>query len=148
MSLCVCQILGALSDPTTDLGQRGLTPEELNFTLDYVRDTMERTLRHLRFGGAGQSPMKEAGYLVSSLSVEDQSLYSGSLSIQFLIAQLKQDTKAQAEILLAARSQNVIAPFRTALSEAMKHDIYPAQSPEALLASTQPKAKVIDATTA
>jgi hypothetical protein len=42
------QLVGALSDPTTELGYRGLDTNEYNKTLDYVRMVMLRSLTLLR----------------------------------------------------------------------------------------------------
>lgn len=74
-----------------------------------------------------------------AMDAEDQYLYAGCYSILYLIGKLSKNEAACEKVLLHARSQNVLPPNRTLMAQAMKFDVYPEHSPEALKASVQPK---------
>lgn len=101
-----------LSDPTTELGLRGLTDSELTTTLEYVSQTMRvvttRLVKNLHFAGDFQH-----------MDVDDQYELAGAYAVRFLTANIKKDQAGADRVLLEARANKILVPKNTPLGKAM-----------------------------
>lgn len=104
--------MSVLSDPTTELGLRGLTDSELSTTLTYVSETMrivtKRLVKELHFVGDFQR-----------MDVDDQYELAGAYAVRYLMATIKKDKAEADRVLLEARDKKILVAQNTPLGKAM-----------------------------
>lgn len=104
--------MGALSDPTTELGFRGLTVPQYSEVLTYVNECMRQSTVRL------SKQMSFAGDF-QHMDADDQYELAGAYAVRFLTAQLQKKQEDADKILYEARANNILVPDNTPLGKAM-----------------------------
>jgi len=108
------EIVGALSDPTTDIGLRGLDNAQYEATLAWVTKCMEASIARIM---PAMLRARDADF--QHMTADDQYEMAGAHAVLYLIAQLKNDAAGQTKWLTEARKHNVLAPEHTPLKKAI-----------------------------
>jgi aspartate/glutamate racemase len=112
------QLLSALSDPTTELGIRGLEGDDFSFVLGYVSDVMQQTLSNHAL------KLEQAGGEFQHMSADAQYAVAGAYAALYQVARLQGQEEEAAKWINKARVKRVLVPATTELGKAMQHDIY------------------------
>jgi hypothetical protein len=130
------QIVGALSDPTTDLGIHGLDKNQFHATLSYV----QRVMLAVQTRALPELAIAEGDFqrLPHEMQYELSGAYASSYLAHTLIrtrgndqAQGATEPRAAAEaeeVLYQARARKILCSPTTLLGQKMQFDVYPDQS--------------------
>lgn len=115
--VCVsnCQLVGALSDPTTELGVLGLDRLEFESVLTYVSKVMRASLQRLR-----PEMLAARGSDFQHMEFDSQYEMAGAYAVLYLTAKLQGDEKAAETLLHEALANRILVPDNTPLGREMK----------------------------
>jgi hypothetical protein len=106
--------VGALSDPTIDLGLKGLNEEQYSIVLQYIESCMRRSLSTLR---VAQEAALDGDF--QHMRADDQYELAGAYAVLYLTAQLKGNKKAEQDLLQEAHAKRILVPENTPLGQAL-----------------------------
>ena len=109
------QLVGALSDPTTELGVLGLDRLEFESVLTYVSKVMRGSLARLR---PEMLAARDSDF--QHMEFDSQYEMAGAYAVLYLTAKLQGDEKAAQTLLHEALANKILVPDNTPLGRDMK----------------------------
>lgn len=108
-----------LSDPTIDLGLKGLNAEQYARVLQYIDTCMRRSLTILR---VAQAAALQGDF--QHMRADDQYEMAGAYAVLYLVAQLRGNKQQEEAWLVEAHAKRVLVPENTPLGRALAENKY------------------------